>query len=167
MSNPPQLGLLGYHHISTIFEAQIQQKEANSSFFTSNTQGIGPRAEGVHQQHPKVFLRPRPAEQNGGFSNRSKLPHMTEARSSGLSNRPLTEAQRLTQYGHCSPGSQNGGVAASSLSLPALSGPAPGRPTLHPALKAPHGELRTAGFLSFAIPPANLLSDCVLEILQH
>lgn len=40
------------------------------------------------------------------------------------------EAQRLTQSRHCSPGpghqSQNGGVAASSLSLPALSAPAPG-----------------------------------------
>lgn len=37
------------------------------------------------------------------------------------------EAEPLIQSGHCSPGpghqSQNGGVAASSLSLPALSAP--------------------------------------------
>lgn len=39
------------------------------------------------------------------------------------------EAERLTQTRHCSPGpghqSQNGGVAASPLSLPALSAPGP------------------------------------------
>ena len=60
--------------------------------------------------------------------------HLTrlKAWTSGLSNKPLMEAQRLTQSGHCSPGpghqSQNdcGGAAASSLSLPALSAPAPG-----------------------------------------
>lgn len=57
----------------------------------------------------------------------NKKMDWTQAWTSGVSNRLLMEAEPLIQSGHCSHGpghqSQNGGVAASSLSLPALSAP--------------------------------------------